>query len=139
MVATLQLEVAKRLMAKPGDEDYGILTLLVQIAYEAAEWFKISAACFFPEPDVDSACVVLRRRDQSLLPAQWREPFARIVKRGFSQRRKMMPKLLKADWPADRVEQALSAAGLSLDVRAEKVSLEQFVQLTKLLHERGNF
>jgi 16S rRNA (adenine1518-N6/adenine1519-N6)-dimethyltransferase len=135
MVATLQLEVAQRLMAKSGDDDFGILTLLVQIAYQPVEWFKIPAGCFFPEPEIDSACVVLVRREQQSLPNKLREKFAAIVKRSFSQRRKMMAKLLKADWPADTVERAFAGASLPLDIRAEAVSLEQFVLLTRLLHE----
>src|SRR5664280_2899855 len=53
MVATLQLEVAQRLMAGAGDDDYGVLTLLVKLDYEPREWFKIPAGCFFPAPDVD--------------------------------------------------------------------------------------
>jgi 16S rRNA (adenine1518-N6/adenine1519-N6)-dimethyltransferase len=138
MVATLQLEVARRLMASSGDDDYGILTLLVQIAYRPAEWFKIPAGCFFPEPDVDSACVVLVRREQPLLAETLRSEFAAIVKRSFSQRRKMMAKLLKTDWPAATVEAVFGRVPLPLDVRAENVSLEQFVTLTALLHERRN-
>src|SRR5208282_1014353 len=62
IVATLQLEVAQRLMAKPGDKNYGVLTLLVQLDYVPRDCFKIPAGCFFPAPDVDSACVVLDRR-----------------------------------------------------------------------------
>jgi 16S rRNA (adenine1518-N6/adenine1519-N6)-dimethyltransferase len=138
MVATLQLEVAQRLMAKPSDEDYGILTLLIQVAYQPADWFKISASCFFPEPDVDSACVVLVRREQPLLEQGQRAAFAAIVKRSFSQRRKMMAKLLKRYWSTASVERAFAGVPLPLDTRAENVSLEQFVRLTKLLHERGN-
>ena len=70
--------------------------LLVQLDYEAAsDWFKIPASCFFPEPDVDSACVCLVRRAQTPLSAEQREAFVRIVKRAFSQRRKMMMKLLR--------------------------------------------
>jgi 16S rRNA (adenine1518-N6/adenine1519-N6)-dimethyltransferase len=122
-------------MAKSGDDDFGILTLLVQIAYQPVEWFKIPAGCFFPEPEIDSACVVLVRREQQSLPNKLREKFAAIVKRSFSQRRKMMAKLLKADWPADTVERAFAGASLPLDIRAEAVSLEQFVLLTRLLHE----
>ena len=102
MVATLQLEVARRLMAKAGDDDYGVLTLLVQLDYEPREWFKIPAGCFFPAPDVDSACVVLIRRAQPLLPENQHATFVKIVKRAFSQRRKMMLKLLREDWPADK-------------------------------------
>ena len=133
MVATLQLEVARRLMAKAGDDDYGVLTLLVQLDYEPREWFKIPASCFFPEPDVDSACVVLIRRKQPLLPESRNEVFVKIVKRAFSQRRKMMLKLLKQDWPKEKLETAFAELKIPLQERAEKVSLEQFVELTQIL------
>ncbi len=62
IVATLQLEVARRLMAQADDDDYGILTLLVQLDFEPRGYFKIPPECFFPSPDVDSACVILVRR-----------------------------------------------------------------------------
>jgi 16S rRNA (adenine1518-N6/adenine1519-N6)-dimethyltransferase len=133
MVATLQLEVAHRLMAKAGDEDYGVLTLLLQLDYELRDWFKIPAGCFFPAPDVDSACVVLIRRAQPLLPENQRITFVKIVKRVFSQRRKMMLKLLREDWPVEKLTQAFEKQQLSPQIRAETVSLEQFVELTKLL------
>ncbi len=134
IVATLQLEVARRLMAHAGDDDYGLLTLLVQLDFEPRDWFKIPAGCFFPQPDVDSACVILERRAQPLLPEERRGDFHRIVKRAFSQRRKMMLKLLKADWPEAALTQAFATAGLSPQTRAETVSVPQFVALTRLLH-----
>ena len=133
MVATLQLEVAHRLMAKAGDEDYGVLTLLLQLDYELRDWFKIPASCFFPEPDVDSACVCLARRELPLLTPDGREAFTRIVKRGFSQRRKMMLKLLKEDWPEPRLVAEFGRLRLSLQIRAEEVSLEQFAQMAQAL------
>ena len=58
IVATLQLEVAQRLMAQADDDDYGVLTLLVQLDFEPRGSFKIPADCFFPSPNVDSVCVV---------------------------------------------------------------------------------
>src|SRR6185503_5314301 len=85
MVVTLQLEVAQRLMAKPGSKDHGVLTLLVQLRYEPRGWFKIPASCFFPAPDVDSACVTLVRRAHPLLGEAEVETFTKIVKRAFSQ------------------------------------------------------
>ena len=133
MVATLQLEVARRLMAGPGQPDYGVLTLLVRLDYEPVTWFKIPAGCFFPEPDVDSACVCLRRRPQSFLPADHRTLFAEVVKRGFSQRRKMMLKLLKADWPPAELERAFARVDLPAQARAESLSVDQFVELTRQL------
>jgi 16S rRNA (adenine1518-N6/adenine1519-N6)-dimethyltransferase len=130
IVATLQLEVAKRLMALADDEDYGVLTLLVQIDFEPRGWFKIPPECFFPSPDVDSACVCLVRRATPLLPENLRPAFVKIVKRGFSQRRKMMLKLLKQDWPVDKLTAAFAELKISPQERAEKLSLEQFVALT---------
>ena len=133
LVATLQLEVAQRLMAHAGDDDYGILTLLVQLDFAPHGWFKISSGCFFPAPDVDSACVCLIRREQSLLPKNRRKVYERLVKRSFSQRRKMMLKLLKQEWPAEKLEAAFAELSISPQERAEKLSLEQFVALTKIL------
>ena len=134
MVATLQLEVAQRLMASADDEDYGVLTLLVQLDYEPRDWFKVPAACFFPAPDVDSACVALARRTQPLLPDAHREAFVKIVKRAFSQRRKMMMKLLKQDWPEDRLTAAFARLGIAPQTRAEAVGLELFARLAQILN-----
>jgi 16S rRNA (adenine1518-N6/adenine1519-N6)-dimethyltransferase len=133
IVATLQLEVARRLMARADDDDYGILTLLVQLDFKPRELFKIPPGCFFPEPDVDSACVVLDRREHPLLPENLRAAFVKIVKRAFSQRRKMMLKLLKTDWPQEQLKAAFAELEISLQERAEKLSLEQFVALTEIL------
>lgn len=133
IVATLQLEVAQRLMAKAGEKDYGILTLLVQLDFEPRDSFKIPKGCFFPEPDVDSACVILDRRITPLLSENQRETFVRIAKRAFSQRRKMMLKLLRNDWPIEKLERAVALLKIPPQERAEKLSLEQFVHLTEEL------
>jgi 16S rRNA (adenine1518-N6/adenine1519-N6)-dimethyltransferase len=130
MVVTLQLEVARRLMAQTDDDDYGILTLLVQLDFQPRDWFKIPSGCFFPSPDVDSACVHLERREQPLLPENHRHVFQKIIKRAFSQRRKMMLKLLKQDWPAERLTAVFGELHISPQDRAEKLGLEQFVALT---------
>jgi 16S rRNA (adenine1518-N6/adenine1519-N6)-dimethyltransferase len=133
MVTTLQLEVAQRLMARADDDDYGVLTLLVQLDYEPRDSFKIPADCFFPAPNVDSMCVVLQRRARPLLADGQRAAFVKIVKRAFSQRRKMMLKLLKRDWAVDKLAAAFAELKISPQERAEKLSLEQFVELAKSL------
>jgi 16S rRNA (adenine1518-N6/adenine1519-N6)-dimethyltransferase len=133
MVVTRQHEVAQRLMARADDDDYGVLTLLIQLDYEARDSFKIPADCFFPAPDVDSRCVVLQRRARPLLTGEQRATFVKIVKRAFSQRRKMMLKLLKEDWAADKLAGAFGRSKISPQERAEKLSLEQFVALTEIL------
>jgi 16S rRNA (adenine1518-N6/adenine1519-N6)-dimethyltransferase len=136
IVATLQIDVAKRLTAGPGEKDYGLLTLLIQLEYEPTGAFKIPASCFFPEPDVDSACVTLKRRLPALLDAEQRQVFSKVVKRAFSQRRKMMLKLLKEDWPAENLEQRFEQLQMSFQIRAESVTLDQFVSLTGGLVQR---
>jgi 16S rRNA (adenine1518-N6/adenine1519-N6)-dimethyltransferase len=133
IVVTLQLEVAQRLMAATDADDYGILTLLVQLDFQPRGWFKIPPGCFFPSPDVDSACVCLVRRATPLLAEEQRSLFRRIVKKSFSQRRKMMLKLLKQEWPKETLEAAFAELQISPMERAEKLSLEQFVALTKIL------
>jgi 16S rRNA (adenine1518-N6/adenine1519-N6)-dimethyltransferase len=133
MVATLQLEVARRLLAQPRTADYGVLTLLIQVVYEPHGWFKIPAQCFFPEPDVDSACVVLARREKPLLNSSGLPAFVKLVKQSFSQRRKMMFKLLREDWDEQKLESAFASAQVPAQSRAEAVSLEQFVRLAELL------
>lgn len=130
---TLQLEVAQRLVAPPGGKDYGVLTLLVGLAYESRLEFVIPASCFFPAPKVDSACVSLHRRAEPPLPPDLASVFEKIVKRGFSQRRKMMLKLLKQDWSPEKLEAAYAAADLDPKVRAEVVSLDGFVKMTRIL------
>jgi len=135
MVVTLQLEVARRLRARAGEEDYGLLTLLVGLNYEPRGMFRISAGCFFPQPNVDSACLTLVRRAEPLLPSALTAIFVRVVKRAFSQRRKMMVKLLRDDWPEEALTRAMTALGLSPQIRAEAVTLAQFVALTRQLAE----
>lgn len=135
LVATLQLEVARRIMAKPGSDDYGLLTLLLQLHYEPAGLFKIPASCFFPPPDVDSACITLVRRVRPLLEPSLVPLFVKLVKLSFSQRRKQMVKLLKRDWPEAQVLAACKELGLAADLRAEAVSLEKFAALSQSLAE----
>ncbi|HUA39350.1 MAG TPA: hypothetical protein VMA35_13240, partial [Candidatus Sulfopaludibacter sp.] len=69
------------------------------------------------------------------LPENQRDSFVKIVKRAFSQRRKMMLKLLREDWPAEKLKRAFEELKISPQERAEKLSLEQFVELTKLISE----
>src|SRR3989441_1264270 len=138
MVVTVQREVAQRIVANPGDKEYGLLTLLLQLRYEPHGWFKVPAGCFFPRPDVDSACVTLLRRSKPLLNREQAATFTKIVKRAFSQRRKMMLKLLREDWSQDWLSRWSREGGLTTEVRAERVGLNEFVRLAELLHANQN-
>lgn len=138
MTVTVQREVARRLCANAGRKDFGVLSLLIQLNYHPREEFKISASCFFPEPAVDSACVTLARRDVPLLSPELVPPFARLVKIAFSQRRKMMWKLLKSHWPESLLKTAFERAELSFSARAESATLGQYARLTQSLNDSND-
>lgn len=132
MVVMLQLEVAQRLSAAPGHEEYGALTLLMGYHWKARFLRKISPQVFYPEPGVDSAVIALEPRAFGELPVCREVTFRKIVEVGFSQRRKQLAKLLKnwrddIDWP-----KLIGYLGVSKQVRAEELSLQLFCRLAAL-------
>src|SRR5436190_21393335 len=97
----LQREMADRLSAKPSNKDYGALTLQIQFHYNVKFLRSVPASVFYPAPEVGSAIIQLVPKPASELPACNYETFVRIVRRGFSQRRKQLRNLLRteiADW-----------------------------------------
>lgn len=133
MVITLQHEVVQRIEAEADTEHYGQLSLFIQLRYRPEDRFKIPAGSFFPPPDVDSACVLLVRKEDELLNEALVPVFIKIVKRAFSERRKMMAKLLRHDWTPGKITAAFRHLGIPAEARAETVTLEQFAELTKIL------
>jgi 16S rRNA (adenine1518-N6/adenine1519-N6)-dimethyltransferase len=130
----LQKEMARRLSASPGTSDYGALTLIVQLHYHVDYLRTVSASVFLPQPDVDSAFVRIAARTRDELPDHDPEIFLRLVRRGFSQRRKQLRNLLKgdvADW-----DEASSAIGFEPRARAEELTLEQWIALSNLARSR---
>ncbi|HJT22775.1 MAG TPA: 16S rRNA (adenine(1518)-N(6)/adenine(1519)-N(6))-dimethyltransferase RsmA [Nitrospira sp.] len=137
MVLMLQEEVADRLAANPGSDDYGVLSVMAQYAAEVDKLFRVSAQCFRPRPEVASAVVSLRSKLSTDLSSQEERTFAGLVKGSFAHRRKMMLNSLRDEGYDQRtVTEAMSRLGLSAQVRAESLSPEQFVGLTRLLHSR---
>jgi len=124
---TLQKEVASRLSALPSSRDYGALTLRVQLYHRVECLRTIPATVFVPRPDVDSALVRMSPRDPLELPERDDALFVKLVRRGFSQRRKQLQKLLRAhvpDW-----ERVAAKLGFDPKARAEELSLNQWIGL----------
>ncbi len=138
MVVLLQEEVVDRITARPGTADYGVLSLLVGLQFRSKESFRVPRDCFFPAPDVESACVVLELREDLEWVSGLATTYARVVKTGFGQRRKMLLKLLAAVWPRDAVSAALAGAGVSVTERAERLTREQFVSIAGALSGEAN-
>jgi len=127
---TLQKELARRLSAAPGTSDYGALTLIVQLHYRVDYLRTVPASVFLPQPDVDSAFVRLSPRLPGELPNHDQETFLRLVRRGFSQRRKQLRNLLRDEVP--NWDEAAAAVGFEPRARAEELGLEQWIALSNL-------
>lgn len=134
MVLMLQDEVADRLVAKPGREDYGVLSVMAQYAAEITKAFKVTAHCFRPRPEVGSAVVLLTARKRSELRQKEEPKFAALVKAAFAHRRKTLANSLNDEgYDQKPVIEALQSLGLSPTDRAEVFSVEQFIDLTRVL------
>ena len=126
----LQKEMARRISATPGSSDYGALTLTVQLHYRVEYLRTVPATVFLPEPDVHSAFVRIVPRAAGELPPHDPSAFFRMVRLGFSQRRKQLRNLLREEVP--EWEEASAAIGFDPRARAEELSLEQWIALSKL-------
>src|SRR5438132_12540169 len=124
----LQKELARRLVAAPASSDYGALTLQIQLHHRVEYLRKVPASVFLPKPDVDSALVRISPRDPQEFPACNYKVFEELVRRGFSQRRKQVGKLIRH--PVPKWEIAAAELGLNVKARAEELSLQQWIALT---------
>jgi len=127
----VQLEVADRLTAKPGVDAYGALTIFVQARFTATRQFIVRRGAFYPQPNVDSAVVVLTPLAQ---PVAAETPlFRALVKGAFAQRRKKLRNAWSGvtDLDAEGLALAAAAANIDLDLRGEVLSVEQYAQMTR--------
>ena len=131
LLLMLQKEVAERLSASPSTHDYGALTLRVQLHHHVKYLRTVPATVFFPRPEVDSAVVRILPRDPLELPQHDDQLLRRLVRAGFSQRRKQLRKLIREhikDW--DTVSRRLN---ISANARAEELSLLQWIALANCI------
>jgi 16S rRNA (adenine1518-N6/adenine1519-N6)-dimethyltransferase len=134
VVLLVQLEVAERVAAPPGQMSY--LSVFVQNVASAEVVARVPAAAFEPAPAVDSAVLRLRRRPAPIVPVgPSREPFYRVVQAGFRQRRKQVHNGLGRELAVERdaVEAALAACAVEPDRRPQTLSVEEWACLTDRL------
>jgi 16S rRNA (adenine1518-N6/adenine1519-N6)-dimethyltransferase len=129
LVVMIQKEVADRLLAPPGGDEYGYLTLDVGAHARAERLFNVSPSDFDPPPRVRST--VLRLRPQAAPPGTT-EALA-LASLGFSARRKTLATALVPRFPREATHRALSSLGLREDARAEVLGLEHFRALAARL------
>lgn len=131
-VLLVQKEVAQRLAAAPGD--MSILAVSAQLFSYVSLGDIVPAAMFTPPPKVDSQVVVLKTRTENFLGDVSEKDFFRVVKAGFSAKRKKLRSSLSAGLgiSKDELEKQLAQVSISPDDRAESLSLDDWLRLTKI-------
>jgi len=135
VLVMMQKEMAERVIAKPGSETYGALTVTLSYYFSSKILFNIAGECFFPRPDVKSSFLQLLRKQRYFTLPEHEEMFHLIVKSVFWGRRKTLLRSLTdsphLEMKRDVVENILQICGIRPDVRGEKLSLDEFIKLTE--------
>jgi len=131
VVCMIQKEVAQRISEKPGTKTYGILSVLLQAYYDIKYLFTVNEGVFTPPPKVKSAVIRLERNSTFQLNCN-EDLFIKVVKAGFNQRRKTLRNSIRSAF------QGLELSPKFADKRPERLSVEEFVELTNEVERRIN-
>jgi 16S rRNA (adenine1518-N6/adenine1519-N6)-dimethyltransferase len=131
MVLMFQLEVALRIVAPVGDDDYGRLSVLSQVLCDCEKLMDLPARAFTPPPKVDSAVVKLAPKADRPSDAAVRN-LEKVTAAAFGQRRKMLRSSLKVLGG----EALLEKAGIDPTARAEQIAPVGFLRLAEILMEK---
>ena len=137
VVCMIQKEVAERIAEKPGSKTYGILSVLLQAWYDIEYCFTVGPGAFAPPPKVQSAVIRLTRNGRTELGCD-EKLFKQVVKTAFNQRRKTLRNALKPllkDKLTDGSVMLSDSETSILDLRAERLSVEDFIRLTQAIAE----
>ena len=128
MVLMFQREAADRYGAAPGTKSFGAISIFLQAAYDTAPGHRVSAACFHPRPDVDSALLHLVRKAQ---PFVFTPADKVLIRRCFQQRRKQIGAVIREIIPDREREwrELLGSEGLLSTVRAEAIPVSTWIRL----------
>lgn len=129
-VVTVQKEVAMRMAAKPGTEDYSSFSVLCQWAYDISNITDLSGGCFWPKPNVESRSVLMVQKED-FPRCKDSKTFMKVLRAIFVQRRKTIKNNLNGITNcASETEEILEKAGIEPTVRAEKLDLETILKLS---------
>lgn len=125
MVFMVQKEVAKRFSSKPGNREYGSITVLLNYFYNIESLFVVNRSKFTPVPNVDSA--VIKFNSKESLSVDF-DKFNKFIKDAFLMKRKNLRNNLK-NYDLDKIDSILSKYGFSISNRAEEIPLEVFIEI----------
>jgi len=132
-VFMFQREVADRILARPKSRTYGALSVLAQGQYQLESLGILKPGAFKPPPKVDSTVIrAFRRKD----PHPREEVYRNFIFKAFSQKRKILKNALKQEFLAEKIQQVFSSLGLSDNIRAEEIGLEDWPKLFYKFYER---
>lgn len=133
IVVMVQKEVAQRMVAKPKTKDYGILTLMVEYLTNSEIMIDVPRSCFIPAPNVDSAVIKLVKNDKYKIGNE--DVLFKLIHKAFAQRRKKMVNSLVSNkfmnLSKEDIENILNKCGISINARAEELSLNDYLNITK--------
>ena len=135
----VQKEVAQRIAAAPGSEDYSAFTVFCQYWAEPELLFDVPAHCFLPQPKVTSAVISLRVRKDRPWDIRDKELFFRVVRASFTMRRKKLSNGLASGFPElgkTGAAEVIEAAGFDANVRGETLSIPEFVRIANEIVKR---
>jgi 16S rRNA (adenine1518-N6/adenine1519-N6)-dimethyltransferase len=138
LVLTLQREVAERICASPGK--MSMLALSVQVYGHSDIFAYLPSAVFYPQPNVESAILRIDRYPEPQIPIDLLATFFRLVKAGFSQKRKTLRNSLAGGmrWKPAQSEAILYQSGINSMRRAETLSLEEWGELADIVNKLEN-
>lgn len=130
-VLLVQKEVARRIAAKVGG--MSVLSISAQVYNNVSLGIDVKSELFTPPPKVDSQVVVLERRNQPLVDYNTLPLFFRVVKAGFSERRKKLRSSLSGGLilPKDKVDELLAKSSINPNARAQELSIDDWLTLVK--------
>ncbi len=133
-VLMIQREVADRLRAAPGSDDYGSLSVFVQYHCIVESVMRVSKNVFYPVPDVDSEVIKLTLRPEPPVSVRDENLFFRVVRAAFGKRRKTLQNALSSSaelgWDRDTATHALVSAGIDAGRRGETLSIGEFAAIS---------
>ena len=132
MVLMFQLEVAQKILGRPGTKDYGPLSILAQVCCRASRLLKLGRGAFRPPPKVDSAVVVFEPLPQAP-PLEQRAAFLAFLHRSFAHRRKTLANNWQGWLPSEKIQALLASQGLDAAIRAESVPPRTWLVLFRAL------
>ncbi len=130
IIIMVQKEVGQRFKAKVNTKDYNSLSVYLQYYFDIKKIMDVSKNVFIPKPNVDSIVIELTKKE--LLPLKNEELLFKLVKDSFKQKRKTLKNNLK-DYDLEIISSVLKEEGLNLNIRAEQLSLEQFIKIANRL------